>query len=114
MVTAVYTLDSLAATGIELVLQIITVRSLNGLFVRGSLRWGKVFSVSTTSPARSPQAATITISIWACLLVNCCRTVLPEPNGPGIQYVPPRQTGKREYMSRIFVTRGCAGLSFSA
>ena len=29
--------------------------------------------------------------------VVCCNTVLPAPNGPGIQYVPPRATGKKVY-----------------
>src|SRR3989338_2493110 len=114
MVTAVYTLDSLAATGIELVLQIITVRSLRGLLVRGSIRWGKVFRVSTTSPARSPQAAIITTSTSAWRLVNCCKTVFPAPNGPGMQYVPPRATGKRESIRRILVTSGVVGFNFSA
>ena len=85
MVTAVYTEASRAATGIELVLQMITVRSMRLRPVRGSVSTGNSRSVSTTSPARSPHAATMTTSASACRLMSCCRTVLPAPNGPGMQ-----------------------------
>ena len=85
MVTAVYTEASRAATGMELVLQMMTVRSMRLRPVRGSVSTGNSRSVSTTSPARSPQAAMMTTSTSAWRLVSCCSTVLPAPNGPGMQ-----------------------------
>ncbi len=85
MVTAVYTDASRAATGMELVLQMITVRSMRLRPVRGSVSTGNSRRVSTTSPARSPHAAMMTTSTSACRLTSCCSTVLPAPNGPGMQ-----------------------------
>ena len=60
-----YTDASREATGMEDVLQMMTVRSMRDLPVRGSVSWGNSFSVSTTSPARSPHAAEMTTSIFA-------------------------------------------------
>ena len=67
------------------VLQMMIVRSIRLRPVRGSISSGKSRSVSTTSPARSPQAAMITTSTSAWREVICCSTVLPAPNGPGMQ-----------------------------
>ena len=92
----------------------IIVRSIRLRPVRGSVSSGNSRSVSTTSPARSPQAATSTMSTSAYLLVICCRTVLPAPNGPGMQYTPPRATGKNVSMIRTFVTSGSSGFRRSA
>ncbi|GAG58151.1 unnamed protein product [marine sediment metagenome] len=79
--------DSLKEIAItmELVLQIMIVLSIRDFPVRGSINSGNSIKVSTTSPARSPQAAMMTISTSAFRLVICWRTVLPAPNGPGIQ-----------------------------
>ena len=93
----------------ELVLQMITVRSMRLRPVRGSVSSGNSRSVSTTSPARSPQAATMTMSTSAWRLVSCWSTVLPAPNGPGMQYVPPRATGKNVSRMRCLVTNGSDG-----
>ena len=60
-----YTDASREATGIEDVLQMITVRSMSFLPVRGSSSSGNSFSISTTSPARSPHAADTTMSTFA-------------------------------------------------
>jgi hypothetical protein len=49
----------------EEVLQMMTVRSISVLPVRGSSSSGNSRSVSTTSPARSPQAARTTMSTSA-------------------------------------------------
>ena len=92
----------------------ISVRSIRLLPVRGSVSSGNSRRVSTTSPARSPHAATSTTSTSACLLVICCNTVLPAPNGPGMQYTPPRATGKNVSMMRTFVTSGSVGRRRSA
>jgi hypothetical protein len=51
------------------------------------------------------------MSISACREVICCSTVLPAPNGPGMQYVPPRTTGNIESMMRTRVTSGSVGIS---
>ena len=52
-----YTDASRAATGMEEVLQMMIVRSMSVLPVRGSGSSGNSRSISTTSPARSPHAA---------------------------------------------------------
>ena len=51
-----------------------------------------------------------TMSISACREVICCRTVLPAPNGPGMQYVPPRTMGNIESTIRTRVTSGSVGI----
>ena len=47
------------------VLQMMMVRIISDWPVFGSVISGNSFSVSTTSPARSPQAAEITMSTFA-------------------------------------------------
>ena len=69
----------------EEVLQMMMVRSISERPVRGSVSSGNSVSVSTTSPARSPQAAIITMSTSAYFEVVCCSTVFPAPKGPGVQ-----------------------------
>ena len=98
----------------ELVLQMMMVLSIKERPVLGSVSSGNSRSVSTTSPARSPQAARITMSTSALRLVTCCRTVLPAPKGPGMQYVPPREIGKNVSMILVWVTIGSRGRSLSA
>ena len=51
--------------GIEEVLQMMIVRFMSDWPVFGSVISGNSFSVSTTSPARSPQAADMTMSTFA-------------------------------------------------
>ena len=109
----VYTDASLDATGMEDVLQIIIVRSISERPVFGSISSGNSVNVSTTSPARSPHAAIITISTSAYFDVVCCKTVLPAPKGPGVQYVPPFATGKSESIRRTFVSIVSTGASLS-
>ena len=109
MVTAVYTDASRAATGMEEVLQMMMVRSIRERPVRGSTSSGNSFSTSTTSPARSPQAATMTMSTSAFLASMCCSTVLPAPKGPGTQKVPPLATGRNVSMERSLVTKVSSG-----
>ena len=104
-----YTDASRDATGMADVLAIMIVRSIKLRPVRGSVSDGKSRSVSTISPALSPHAAMMTISISACLAVICCNTVLPAPKGPGMQYVPPRAIGNIESTIRTRVTRGSSG-----
>ena len=60
-----YTDASRDATGIDDVLQMMIVRCISDLPVFGSMISGNSFSVSTTSPARSPHAAEITMSTFA-------------------------------------------------
>ncbi len=96
------------------VLQMMMVRSIKERPVLGSISSGNSRSVSTTSPALSPQAARITMSTSALRLVTCCRTVLPAPKGPGMQYVPPLLIGKKVSMMRVWVTIGSKGRSLSA
>ncbi|OPZ77360.1 MAG: hypothetical protein BWY79_01206 [Actinobacteria bacterium ADurb.Bin444] len=91
-----------------------TVRSISGFPVRGSSNSGNSRRVSTTSPARSPQAAMMTTSASAWRLVSCCNTVLPAPNGPGMQYVPPLATGTSVSRMRILVTNCSVGRNRSA
>ena len=76
------------------------VRSISEPPVRGSLVSGYSWMVSTTSPARSPQAMMITTSTVALRAIRLCSTVLPAPKGPGMQPVPPRATGKKASMIR--------------
>ena len=83
--TEVYIDASLEATGMDEVLHIIIVRSMSERPVLGSVSSGNSVSVSTTSPARSPQAAIMTISTSAYFDMVCCSTVLPAPKGPGVQ-----------------------------
>ena len=64
-VTAVYTDASREATGMDDVLHMMMVRFISDWPVFGSMISGNSLSVSTTSPARSPQAAEITISTFA-------------------------------------------------
>ena len=109
--TAVYTDASRAATGMEDVLQMMTVRSMSDLPVRGSVSSGNSFRTSTTSPARSPHAAMMTTSTSAFLASMCWSTVLPAPNGPGTQNVPPLATGRKVSMQRICVTNVSSGRS---
>ena len=65
--------------------------------------------VSTTSPARSPQAMMITMSTDECRAIRLCNTVLPAPNGPGMHAVPPNATGNNVSMIRCVVVSGVAG-----
>ena len=109
MVTAVYTDASRAATGMEEVLQMMMVRSIRERPVRGSVSSGNSVSTSTTSPARSPQAATMTMSTSAFLASMCCSTVLPAPKGPGTQKVPPLATGRKVSTQRSWVTSVSSG-----
>ena len=60
-----------AATGILEVFAIMMVRSINLRPVCGSTSSGNSVKISTTSLARSPQAAIITISASACLEIAC-------------------------------------------
>ena len=94
-------------------MQTIMVLSIRGIPVKGSRISGNSLIVSTTSPALSPQAATITMSTFALRLVICCNTVLPAPKGPGIQYVPPFATGNSVSIILILVISGSAGFSLS-
>ena len=64
-VTAVYTDASREATGIDDVVQMMIVRFMSDWPVFGSMISGNSFRVSTTSPARSPHAAEMTISTFA-------------------------------------------------
>ena len=98
----------------EDVLQMMMVLSIRDRPVFGSVSSGNSFRTSTTSPARSPHAATITISTSEFFACMCWSTVLPAPNGPGVQKVPPFATGRKESMQRIFVTSGSFGRSLSA
>ena len=75
----------------------------------GSDIFGNSVMVSTTSPARSPQATITTISTSLNREIKLCRTVLPAPKGPGIQAVPPRATGKNVSIKRIEVISGWSG-----
>ena len=68
---AVYTEASRAATGMLEVLATMIVRSINFLPVCGSTNSGNSVKISTTSLARSPHAAMITISASACLEIAC-------------------------------------------
>lgn len=101
---------SRAATGIDEVLQIMTVRSMSDLPVRGSVSSGNSFRTSTTSPARSPHAAMITMSTSAFRLIECWRTVFPAPKGPGVQKVPPFATGKK--VSTVLILVGSVSEGF--
>ena len=91
------------------VLQMMMVRSISERPVRGSVSSGNSLSTSTTSPARSPQAATMTMSTSAFFASMCCSTVLPAPKGPGTQKVPPLATGRKVSMQRILVTSVSSG-----
>ena len=93
----------------EEVLQTMIVRFMRDCPVLGSVRPGNSFNVSTTSPARSPHAADITTSTFAYRAVVCWSTVLPAPNGPGMQYVPPTATGKNVSIVRTVVSRVSVG-----
>jgi hypothetical protein len=64
--------------------------------VRGSISSGNSRSVSTNSPARSPQAATMTTSTSALRLVICCSAVFPAPPELGGQEL----AGELEHPSR--------------
>ena len=97
----------------EEVLQMMMVLSMSDLPVLGSMSSGNSFSTSTTSPARSPQAATITMSTSEFLACMCWSTVFPAPKGPGVQKVPPLATGRNASIQRSLVTRGSDGRSFS-
>ena len=100
---------SRAATGMDEVLQMMMVRSISDPPVFGSLILGNSLIVSTTSPARSPQATTITTSTAECREIRFCKTVLPAPKGPGMQQVPPRATGKKVSIRRWVVISGSSG-----
>src|SRR2546430_13270934 len=82
------------------VLQMMMVRSISEPPVFGSTSFGNSEMVSTTSPARSPQATTTTTSTAECREIKFCRTVFPGPNGAGIHPVPPRAIGKKVSMIR--------------
>ena len=41
--------------------------------------------------------------------IKPCSTVLPAPNGPGMQAVPPSAIGKNVSISRMVVLSGSAG-----
>ncbi len=110
---AVYTEASRAATGMLDVLAIIIVLSINFFPVRGSSSSGNSANISTTSFARSPHAAIITISASACLEIACCKTVLPVPKGPGINPVPPSVIGLRVSIQRTPVSSNLKGRGFS-
>ena len=56
----------------------------------------------------------MTTSTCAKREVVCWSTVLPAPNGPGMQYVPPRATGKKVSIVRICVTIVFSGRRRSA
>ena len=100
---------SRAATGMEEVLRMMMVRSIRLPPEVGSVISGYSVMVSTTSPARSPQATMITISTCALRAIRFCSTVLPAPNGPGIQAVPPRAMGKKVSIRRWEVRMGVSG-----
>ena len=85
------------------------VRFMSDWPVLGSTISGNSLRVSTTSPARSPHAAEITMSTFAYLAVVCWRTVLPAPKGPGMQYVPPTATGKKVSIVRTVVSSVSTG-----
>ena len=95
------------------VFAIIVVRSINFLPVRGSSNLGNSAKISTTSLARSPQAAIMIISASACFESACCNTVLPVPNGPGIKPVPPSTMGFRLSITLIPVSMRTNGRGFS-
>ena len=110
---AVYTEASRAATGMFDVLATIIVRSINLRPVCGSTNSGNSVKISTTSFARSPQAAIITMSASACFEIACCKTVFPVPKGPGIKPVPPSTIGLTVSMTRTPVSRSLYGRGFS-
>ena len=86
-----------------------TVRSISDPPVLGSFRCGNSVMVSTTSPARSPQATSTTTSTSACRAMRFRSTVLPAPNGPGMQAAPPWAMGKKVSMIRWVVIIGVSG-----
>ncbi len=100
---------SRAATGMDEVLQMMMVRSISEPPVFGSSSSGNSQMSSTTSPARSPQATTMTMSTAANWLRRCWSTVLPAPKGPGMHAVPPRATGNIVSMIRLPVTSSSRG-----
>ncbi len=105
-------LDSRAATGMLEVLAISTVRCMSGLPVCGSSNSGNSTSTSVISFPRSPQPTYTTMSALPNFAIDCCVTVLPDPNGPGIAAVPPMVSGKSTSRIRIPVRNGVTGSSF--
>ena len=95
------------------VLQMIVVRSMRYLPVWGSISSGNSVNISTTSLARSPQAAMTITSASPCLAMACWRTVFPQPKGPGIKPVPPSAMGLKVSMQRTPVSMIFLGLGFS-
>jgi len=91
------------------VLQMMIVRSMSDPPVRGSCISGYSWIVSTTSPARSPQAMMMQMSIVERRAIRLCRTVLPAPKGPGMAAVPPRAMGRKVSMMRWVVVIGSFG-----
>ena len=75
------------------VLQTMIVRSISLRPVRGSSSSGNSVKISTTSFARSPQATLMMRSAPAFFASACWSTVLPQPNGPGMNPVPPSAIG---------------------
>ena len=95
------------------VLATMMVRSISLRPVCGSTSSGNSVKISTTSLARSPHAAMITMSASACLEMACCSTVFPVPNGPGMKPVPPSTMGFIVSMVRTPVSRSLKGRGFS-
>ncbi len=87
----------------------ITVRSISVPWPDGSGWLGNSVIVSTTSPARSPQATTMTMSTAEKREIGDCSTVFPAPKGPGMQPMPPRAIGKNVSISRMVVISGSDG-----
>src|SRR5574338_997045 len=102
-------LASLAATGMLLVFATSTVLSMSGLPVLGSLRCGNSTRTSVISFPRSPHPMYTTTCESAHFAIWCNVTVLPVPNAPGIDPVPPFAIGKNVSITRWPVNNGIVG-----
>ena len=94
----------------------VNVLSISERPVRGSTSSGNSVNISTTSLARSPQAAMTITSASPCLAMACWSTVLPHPNGPGINPVPPSAIGLKVsmHLTPVSITRQGRGFSLYA
>ena len=95
------------------VLQMMVVRSIRWRPVCGSISSGNSVKISTTSLARSPQAAITITSASPCFAIACWSTVLPHPKGPGMKPVPPSAIGSSVSITRTPVSIILLGLGFS-
>ena len=91
-----------------------TVRFISGSPEYGSLSSGNSMSTSVISLPRSPQPMKTTTCGVAHLATWCWVTVLPAPNGPGMQAAPPFASGKNVSMTRVPVTSGSVAAIFFA